>query len=164
MAEKDNGVQAKIKKIYPNAAFVHCSSHWPSLVVNDLSAVPSVCNSIGTIKSTIGFFHESIKRRSLFPNIPFLSETRLTSKYKSIRMFSDKFEDINTQKYCQRWKLQIHDSLHLSCCLHPVRLLFNFAWLLFPFTQLFLNQSSRHFKQFNLAFCKCRSTFTTCFW
>lgn len=97
MAGKDNGVQAKIRNLYPKAAFVHCSSHRLNLVVNDLNAVSAVRNSIGTIKSIIKFFRESPKRRSLVPNVPLLSETRWTSKYKSIRIFTAKFEDIYTQ-------------------------------------------------------------------
>ena len=86
-AGKDNGVQSKIRIKYPKAAFVHCSSHRLNLVVNDLSAVSQIRNTIGTIKSITGFFRESPKRRSLIPNVPLLCETRWTAKYKSIRFF-----------------------------------------------------------------------------
>lgn len=97
MAGKDNGVQAKIRQIYPKAAFVHCASHRLNLVVNDLNAVAEVRNAVGTIKAVITFFRESPKRRALVPNVPLLCETRWTSKYKSIRIFSEHFEAIVSQ-------------------------------------------------------------------
>ena len=75
MAGKDNGVQSRIRMKYPKAAFVHCSSHRLNLVVNDLSSLPQIRNTIGTIKSIIGFFRESPKRRSMIPNVPLLCET-----------------------------------------------------------------------------------------
>lgn len=104
MAGKENGVQAKIRSIYPKAAFVHCASHRLNLVVNDLNNVAVIRNTIGTIKAIITFFRESPKRRSSVPNIPLLCETRWTSKYKSIRIFSSKFEDI----YCQLEEFSLH--------------------------------------------------------
>lgn len=97
MAGKDNGVQAKIRHLYPKAAFVHCSAHRLNLVVNDLNAVPTIRNAIGTIKSIITFFRESPKRRAMVPNIPLLSETRWTAKYKSIRIFASHFDEIYNQ-------------------------------------------------------------------
>ena len=63
-------------------------------------------NTIGTIKAIITFFRESPKRRSSVPNIPLLCETRWTSKYKSIRIFSNKFE-VN---YFQLEEFSIHAS------------------------------------------------------
>lgn len=97
IAEKENGVLAKIGLIYPKAAFVHCSAHRLNLVVNDLNAVSTIRNAIGTIKSIITYFRESPKRRSMAPNIPVLSKTRWTSKYKSIRIFAEHFEEMFNQ-------------------------------------------------------------------
>ena len=94
MAGKDNGVQARIRKKYPKATFVHCASHRLNLVVNDLNSVVSVRNACGTIKAIIKYFRDSPKRRKLIPNVPLLSETRWTSKYKSLRFFSEKFQVI----------------------------------------------------------------------
>ena len=79
------------EKKYPKATFVHCASHRLNLVVNDLNSVVSVRNACGTIKAIIKCFRDSPKRRKLIPNVPLLSETRWTSKYKSIRIFSEKF-------------------------------------------------------------------------
>ena len=94
MAGKDNGVQARIRRIYEKALFVHCSSHRLNLVVNDLNSVMDVRNTVGTIKSIIAFFRDSPKRRAMFPNVPLLSETRWTAKYKSIRVFAKNFPEI----------------------------------------------------------------------
>lgn len=60
-----------------------------NLVVNDLNAVNDIRNTVGTIKDIISFFRDSVLRRKLVPNLPLLSETRWTAKYKSIRQFSD---------------------------------------------------------------------------
>uniref|UniRef100_A0A8C5R7M8 52 kDa repressor of the inhibitor of the protein kinase-like n=1 Tax=Leptobrachium leishanense TaxID=445787 RepID=A0A8C5R7M8_9ANUR len=97
MAGKEGGVQAIIKRKYPKAAFAHCASHKLNLVVNDLNAVTDNRNCTGTIKAIIRFFRESPKRRALIPNVPLLSETRWTAKYKSIRIFSSNFEEIFQQ-------------------------------------------------------------------
>ncbi|XP_047141462.1 zinc finger MYM-type protein 1-like [Hydra vulgaris] len=72
MAGKENGVQTKIQRIYPKAAFVHCASHRLNFVVDDLNDVAVIRNTIGTIKAIISFFRESPKRRSSVPNIPLL--------------------------------------------------------------------------------------------
>ena len=50
MAGKENGVQARIRRNYPKAIFVHCASHRLNLVVNDLNSLPQIRNSTATIK------------------------------------------------------------------------------------------------------------------
>ena len=67
MAGIQNGVQAKIRELYPKAAFVHCASHRLNLVVNDVNDVPEIRNAVGVIKKIIKFFRESPKRRALVP-------------------------------------------------------------------------------------------------
>lgn len=96
MAGKDNGVQKLIRDDYPHATYFHCSSHKLNLVVNDLNTVQQIQNTIGTIKEVINFFRDSPKRRNLVTNIPLLSETRWTAKYKSLRIFSENFLNIRT--------------------------------------------------------------------
>ena len=61
MAGKDNSVQAKIRQVYPKAAFVHRLN----LVVNDLNAVAEEHNAVSTMKAVITFFRESCKGKSL---------------------------------------------------------------------------------------------------
>ena len=78
MAGKDNGVQARIRRKYPQATFVHCASHKLNIVVNDLNYVVNVGNTCGTIKAILKYFRDSPKHRKVIPNVPMLSET---SKY-----------------------------------------------------------------------------------
>ena len=89
MAEKISGVKTRIQNDYPNANFFHCSSHKINLVINDLNDVSEVRNTVGTIKEIINFFRDSPLRRKHIPNIPLFCETRWTSKYKSLRIFSE---------------------------------------------------------------------------
>lgn len=96
MAGKENGVQQLIRNEYPKANFFHCASHKLNLVINDLNSVSVVQNSVGVIKETINFFRDSPKRRALVSNLPLLCETRWSSKYKSIRLFYEKFIFIAT--------------------------------------------------------------------
>ena len=74
---------------------MHCASHWLNLIVNDLNQVPQVRNATGTVKSVIGYIRDSAHRRNLFPKVPLLSETRCTSKYKSIRLFFENVKEIH---------------------------------------------------------------------
>lgn len=91
MSGKENGVQKFIRNEYPKALYFHCASHRLNLVVNDLNAVREIQNTIGTIKEVIKFFRESPLRKHLIPNVPMLSDTRWSSKYKSIRLFAESF-------------------------------------------------------------------------
>lgn len=94
MSGNENGVKSIIQRKYPDAHYVHCSSHRLNLVVNDLNALSEVRNSIGTIKEIINFFRGSNIRRQLLPSIPTLCETRWTEKHKTIRLFKQNFEII----------------------------------------------------------------------
>lgn len=91
-------LKAAFKKLirdkYDKALFFHCASHRLNLVVNDLNSVRDIQNTVGTIKEVIKFFRESTLRKNLIPNIPMLCETRWSAKYKSIRVFSEKFIEI----------------------------------------------------------------------
>ncbi|CAH1111130.1 unnamed protein product [Psylliodes chrysocephalus] len=94
MSGKEAGVQAILRQKDKKAFYFHCSSHKLNLVVNDLKVIPEIRNSDGTIKEIIKFFRESVLRRKLIANIPKLSETRWSEKYKSIRVFKDHFVDL----------------------------------------------------------------------
>jgi hypothetical protein len=89
MAGKISRVRKRIQDKYPNANFFHCSSHKLNLVINDLSDVLEIRNTVGTIKDIINFFRESPLRRISIPNISLFCETRWTAKYKSIRLFKE---------------------------------------------------------------------------
>lgn len=55
MAGTHNGLQAKIREKYPEAAFIHCASHILNLLVNDLNDDPEICNAVDIIKKIIDF-------------------------------------------------------------------------------------------------------------
>lgn len=76
MAGKISGVRKRNEDKYPNANFFHCNSHKLNLVINYLSDVSEIRNTVGTIKDSINFFRESPLRRKYIPNIPLFCETR----------------------------------------------------------------------------------------
>jgi len=94
MSDKENGVKTIIQRKYPNAHFVHCTSHRLNLVVHDINKLSDIRNTIGTMKEIIKFFRESNIRRQMVPSIPMLCETRWTEKHKSMRLFKKHFETI----------------------------------------------------------------------
>ncbi|KAK4874632.1 hypothetical protein RN001_013992 [Aquatica leii] len=59
-----NGVQAIIRKSFPRALFVHCSSHSLNLALCHLYNVPSIRNCIETVKAIGNFLRASPKRTS----------------------------------------------------------------------------------------------------
>ena len=97
MAGEVSGVQQRIRDLYPKAYFMHCTSHWLNLVINDQNNVMEIRNAVAVIKSVIVYFRESSVRRHLVSRIPLLCETRWSEKYKSIRLFYQNFCDIFTK-------------------------------------------------------------------
>ncbi|XP_026821717.1 52 kDa repressor of the inhibitor of the protein kinase-like [Rhopalosiphum maidis] len=91
MAGKVGGVAKLIRNRYNKALYFHCASHRLNLVINGLNKIMVIRNTISTIKEIIKFYRESTLRRNLIPNIPLFCETRWSSKYKSIRLFSENF-------------------------------------------------------------------------
>lgn len=94
MSGVHGGVQSILRKKYTKALYFHCASHKLNLVINGLSIVPEVRNTIGTVKEIINFFRESVLRRKYVPNIPAFCETRWSQKYRSIGIFKGNFERI----------------------------------------------------------------------
>ncbi|KAJ8958998.1 hypothetical protein NQ314_006316 [Rhamnusium bicolor] len=62
----------------------------------NLNSVNEIRNCVGVIKEIINFFRDSLRHRSLVPNIPLFCETRWPAKYKSIRLFFENFVDIKS--------------------------------------------------------------------
>ncbi|KAI6660743.1 Zinc finger MYM-type protein 1-like [Oopsacas minuta] len=81
MAGKVNGVKSIILKRYPSAIFVHCASYFLNLAINDLSRLPTIRNTIDTIKSTIKYFRDSVIRSGVL-KLKSLCETRWTGNIK----------------------------------------------------------------------------------
>uniref|UniRef100_A0A6P7FG72 Uncharacterized protein LOC114329098 n=1 Tax=Diabrotica virgifera virgifera TaxID=50390 RepID=A0A6P7FG72_DIAVI len=70
MAGEIHGVQKIVQDKYKKAFYFHCASHRLNLVINDISKIVEIRNTIGTVKDVIVFFRESTLRRNLIPNIP----------------------------------------------------------------------------------------------
>lgn len=84
MAGNFNGVQTEIKKIYPYALYVHCSSHSLNLAIGHCCSVQSIRNCIGTVKSVGNFIKFSAKRTAVLKQkiqeyCPQTKWTKLTS-------------------------------------------------------------------------------------
>lgn len=94
MAGDISGVQKRISDEFPMARFFHCASHRLNLAINDLSEIPQIRNTVGTIKEVTKFFRENSERRGVVGTLQKLCETRWSEKYKSIRKFHGKFADI----------------------------------------------------------------------
>lgn len=94
MAGEIHGVQKIIQDKYKKAFYFHCASHRLNLVINDISKITEIRNTIGTVKDVIVFFRESTLRRNLIPNIPLFCETRWSAKYKSLRIFAENFNTV----------------------------------------------------------------------
>lgn len=104
MSGKYNGVQAHIKKIYPQALYVHCSAHILNLVVSKSCRVSEIRDCLGTIGQLRDFFiypkrksvlnqkidssSESISKKTLKRSC----ETRWIERYHSIHDFLELYE------------------------------------------------------------------------
>lgn len=55
-----NGVQARIKDLYPKAMFVHCASHRLNLVLSASMSETHVRNTLGVVKDIINFMRNNI--------------------------------------------------------------------------------------------------------
>ncbi|KAG5871949.1 hypothetical protein JTB14_022424 [Gonioctena quinquepunctata] len=102
-----NGVQAIIRKSYPRALFVHCSSHSLNLALCHSCSVPSIRNCIGTVKAIGNFLRASPKRTSFlqariranFPDatwqkLTLMCETRWVENHNGLLKFKQIFKSI----------------------------------------------------------------------
>jgi len=164
MAGKEGGVQAIIRRRYPKALFVHCSSHRLNLVINDVNKVSEVRNVVGTVKAIIQFFRESSQRRKLVPNVPVLCETRWTHKYRSIRLFAENFVDIVEMLTCLSTTAAVkktrNTAFQLLCAAGTRHSLSRFT--LSRSIQHCLNPQRRHCKLFNLTCLECKHISVNC--
>jgi hypothetical protein len=73
-----SGVQARIKKVEPNALCVHCAAHNLNLVVNDVvNGVQRISAYFVTIRSIYIFFGHSVNRWDLLSSMTGESEVTL---------------------------------------------------------------------------------------
>ena len=95
-----NGAQAIIQRKYPEALYMHCSSHTLNLVVCHAAKVREISNCISTIKEVTNFVKASAKRMTLFKEkittcvsgsariiLLGLSETRWVERHEAVVRF-----------------------------------------------------------------------------
>ena len=67
MSSSKNGVQAKVKEVYPNATYVHCRSHVLNLAVSSgCQSVPPIRNLFDSVEKLTWFLSGSAKRKATF--------------------------------------------------------------------------------------------------
>lgn len=103
MSGQFNGVQSRIRQIYPKAVFVHCASHRLNLALSS----PNVRNCLGVMKGIINLFRNNALAGEIVKNatlelIPetkkiglvVLYETRFIERYEAVNVFVELFEPI----------------------------------------------------------------------
>jgi Domain of unknown function (DUF4371)/hAT family C-terminal dimerisation region len=97
------GCQAIIRREFPKALFMHCSSHCLNLVIAHAAEVQSISNCIGTIKEVTNFIRASAKRMHLFKEkvadiqgcskkiLSGLCETRWVERHETVTRFVDMY-------------------------------------------------------------------------
>ncbi|KAF0732371.1 zinc finger MYM-type protein 1-like, partial [Aphis craccivora] len=86
MSGQFNGVQSRIRQIYPKAVFVHCASHRLNLALSSALSTKSVRNCLGVMKDIINLFRnnalagETLKN-SILELIPETKKTRLVGLF-----------------------------------------------------------------------------------
>ena len=67
MSSSRNGVQAKVAEKYPNATYVHCTSHVLNLAISSgCKAVQSIQNLFDNVNKLTWFLSPSAKRKEVF--------------------------------------------------------------------------------------------------
>lgn len=77
-----NGVQAIIREKYPEAIYVHCSSHSLNLALGHSCQIQPIRNAIGIIKSIGNFFKSSAKRTNCLAK--YIKNTMPETKWKTL--------------------------------------------------------------------------------
>uniref|UniRef100_A0A915KYZ5 DUF4371 domain-containing protein n=1 Tax=Romanomermis culicivorax TaxID=13658 RepID=A0A915KYZ5_ROMCU len=98
-----NGVQAEIRRQYPQAVYVHCASHCLNLVLSKASQMPSIRNAISIMNDIVNFVNGSAARKDLFnticgdnnkKNLKKFCETRWVERHELVLTFVALFEQI----------------------------------------------------------------------
>lgn len=136
MVEREGSVQGIIKKIYPNAMFMHCYAHQLNLVfLHGSKAIKAVRIFIGDLTMFHEFFSRSPKRNQLLRekgfNLPESCEIEWNFQSRAVTTISANFKEI------QRVIVQVMDdedwdptSLSLACVLLQKMSDYKFVFLL----------------------------------
>jgi hypothetical protein len=102
MSGQFRGVHTIILEKYPKAQFIHCAAHTLNLVLSHSCEIPMIRNCIGTIKTVIHFFRQSVLRDEFLKditesvgsthlNLVSLYETHWTEKDLAVERFAEIF-------------------------------------------------------------------------
>ncbi|KAF0705946.1 zinc finger MYM-type protein 1-like, partial [Aphis craccivora] len=107
MSGQYNGCAAIIKKICPEAVYVHCANHNLNLAITHACKITPIRNCLGTIKEIVNYFRKSNKAGLILKNkikadVPEAKQTRLlkfcetrwVEHLNSLSLFYDVFEYI----------------------------------------------------------------------
>ncbi|XP_022177819.1 zinc finger MYM-type protein 1-like [Myzus persicae] len=107
MSGQFNGVQSRIRQLYPKAVFVHCASHRLNLALSSALSTKNVRNCLGVMKDIINLFRnnalagETLKSYilELIPEtkktrLVGLCETRFIELHEAVNVFVEFFEPI----------------------------------------------------------------------
>lgn len=105
MAGQVRGVQAEIKKLCPNAIYVHCASHCLDLALTKATDVQLIRNAIAIIQEVTTSINTSAKRLHTFierasqkqdggrkRRLVTLCETRWVERHESVLRFLEFYE------------------------------------------------------------------------
>jgi len=118
MSGKLNGVQARIRRMYPLAVYVHCASHSLNLAISDACTVVAIRNCVGTLGEICNFFSHSAKRRetmhqsiedvcpeSTATRLKRLCPTRWVERHDAVLVFLELLEPvIDTLETVSTWQ------------------------------------------------------------
>lgn len=63
---KVRGVQARVRQLYPAAAYVHCQNHALNLAIVHFTRITLVRNSLDKVQENVAFLSGSPKRLQIF--------------------------------------------------------------------------------------------------
>lgn len=90
-----NGVSAQIKRVQPNADYIHCASHNLNLVINDVvSSCKQISQYFTTLQNIYSFFGLSMKRWDLLAS--FTNESAITLKKLNPTRWSGRISSITS--------------------------------------------------------------------
>ena len=102
MSGNSNGLQAKIRSLYPSAVFIHCFSHKLNLVLSQSCSKIRECKIFfSALSGMVRFFNHSSKRMFTFDKIvnrrmPSSSQTRWDFNGRIVLMLANHLEDLKT--------------------------------------------------------------------
>lgn len=105
MSGHQNGVQTKIKDIYPSAIYIHCASHVLNLCLNSASKIAEIRSMFGALAEICSYFRRSAKKSLILSNVfkangktskrlSSYCETRWVERHDCVELFFESMPEI----------------------------------------------------------------------